>query len=148
MNCKLAFLTLTFSLVTLAHAMAEGTFVGKGNAHCPQFDATRNWQDWFAGKYDQEDHAIAHPASIRFNYLTEPLGPFKPNTCYTLNYEKGVWYTSLNDGNGPRGASGADPVKLEMNLAGHKFIFNKSGQVMDKEHRVVGTLKCGVGPDC
>jgi len=148
MNRKFILLTSAFALLAFSDAKAEGTFVGKGNARCPQFDATRNWKDWFAGKYEKEDHTITHPASIRFDHLKSELGPFQPNTCYTIVYEKGVWYTGLGDGNRPRAFSRADPAKWEMNLAGRRMTFNNLHQVIDKELGVVGTLKCGLGPDC
>jgi hypothetical protein len=145
---SLLLLASIFALFALSDVKAEGTFVGRGNAHCPQFDGTRSWRGWFSGEYEAQDHTFTHPASIRFDHLKSQLGPFKPNTCYTIVYEKGVWSTTLSDGNGPRGASGADPSKWEMNLAGRVMTFNNFGQVIDKELGVVGTLKCGLGPDC
>lgn len=141
MNHKLMLLASTIALLLpLSGAGAEPTFRGRPN--CPEYDSTHNWKDYFAGKYGE----ITHPVSVRFNGLKAPLGMFKPNTCYTVVYEQGVWYTSDHDG--PRPASGADPEKLQMNLAGRIMTFNNFGQVIDKELGVVGTLKCSLGPDC
>jgi hypothetical protein len=146
MDRRLVLLALSLALLHFSDARAQGTFVGPGNRRCPQFDGTRNWHDWFSGKYGAEDHTATHPASVKFDHLKSQLGPFRPNACYTIVYENGVWYTSLPGRS--QAASGADPAKWEMNLAGHVMTFNNFHQVIDKELGVVGTLRCGLGPNC
>jgi hypothetical protein len=123
-------------------------YVFHGRPNCPDYSPAHNWSDYMQGKYGDP----ARPFSIKFDHLKTAIGTLAPNTCYTVTYIGGQWTTTGRDDTGrtspPPGYGGADPAQLMMNIRGRILKFNQFGQVIDPSLGVVGTLKCGIGPDC
>jgi hypothetical protein len=146
---------MLFRFVRLIAAMmlwliptAAESYVFRGRPNCPEYSPTHNWADYMQGKYGDP----ARPFSIKFDHLKAPLGSLAPNTCYTVTYIGGQWTTTGRDDSGrtsrPPGYGGADPGQLLMNIRGRIMKFNQFGQVIDDQFGVIGSLKCGIGPDC
>jgi hypothetical protein len=124
------------------------SYVYKGRPNCPLYMKEHTWVDYLTGKYGDKNAAF----SIRFDHLKAPIGSLAPNTCYTVVYEGGRWTTTGRDDTGrttmPPNYGGADPGQKLMNIRGRIMKFNEFGQVFDQDMNLVGTLKCGLGPDC
>jgi hypothetical protein len=124
------------------------SYVLKGRPSCPWYSPGHTWSDFLQGKYGD-----GYPLfSIRFDHAKAAFGGLKPNTCYAVSYDSGRWITTNRDDTGrtspPPSYGGGDPAQKEMNIKGRIMKFNEGGQVFDQEFGLVGTLKCGIGPDC
>jgi hypothetical protein len=106
------------------------------------------WVDYLTGKYGDRVRGF----SIKFDHAKTAVGGLRPNACYTVNYQDGMWRTvgreDTGSDRGPPAYGGSDPGQYLMNIRGRIMRFNEYGQVFDQEFGLVGTLKCGIGPDC
>jgi hypothetical protein len=125
------------------------SYVYKGSPNCPfawQDQPRHTWKDFFMGKYGDTPWIMF---TVKFDHLTHNIGTIPAGSSFTMARQGGVWTASGKNVFGDNksvGYANGDPEKYELSVWGALLKYNEAGQVyLDKE--LVGSLRCGIGPD-
>lgn len=130
--------------------------------NCPTVGGNLTWQEYMSGEYPRYPGKAPSIMSVQFRFARDigdpDIGGLPTNVCYTVRfvketepyYGKGYFSVPVPTGNPPdaRRNLPGNPSQYEVNIHGVLLLYRNSGEVIDRQGRVVGMMVCYLSNEC